>query len=77
MTEQAALAQAVARSCEPADGSDEALAARAVADWIGPRAGIVEQVRRTIDEIEQGGQGWSFAKLTIANVALRDLATSA
>ncbi len=77
MTEQATLAGAVARSCEPADGADEARAARAVADWIGPRAGIVEQVRRTIDEIEQGGQGWSFAKLTIANVALRDLATSA
>ena len=77
MTEQATLAGAVARQCDPGDGADEARAAQVVADWIGPRSAIVEQVRRTIDEIEQSGQGWSFAKLTIANVALRDLAASA
>jgi len=77
MTEQATLSAAVARQCQSGDGADEARAAEVVADWIGPRAGIVDQVRRTIDEIEQSGQGWSFAKLTIANVALRDLATSA
>jgi len=77
MTEQTTLASAVARQCAAQDGADEARAAQVVADWIGPRSATVEQVRRTIDEIEQGGQGWSFAKLTIANVALRDLAASA
>jgi NAD-specific glutamate dehydrogenase len=69
MTEQATLSAAVARQCQSGDGADEARAAEVVADWIGPRAGIVDQVRRTIDEIEQSGQGWSFAKLTIANAS--------
>jgi len=77
MAEQSALAGAVARKSEAADGADETRAAAAVREWIGPRSGVVDQVRRTIDEIDQGGQGWSFAKLTIANVALRDLAASA
>ena len=27
-----------------------------------------------MDEFEQSGQGWNFAKLTIANAALRELA---
>ena len=77
MTEQAALAGAVARQGSAGDGADGARAAQVVADWIGPRSTIVDQVRRTIDEIEQSGQDWSFAKLTIATVALRDLAASA
>ena len=77
MSEQASLTRAISAKATTADGADESRAGKVVADWIGPRAAQVEQVRRTIDEIEQGGQGWSFAKLTIANVALRDLATSA
>jgi glutamate dehydrogenase len=30
--------------------------------------------RRTIDDIESSGGPWTFAKLTIANAALRELA---
>ena len=32
---------------------------------------------RSVDEIEQSGRGWTFAKLTIANMTIRDLAASA
>ena len=32
---------------------------------------------RTVDEIESGGGPWTFAKLTIANAALRELASEA
>ena len=77
MAEQATLTRAVATKTDSACGADDARAAKAVNNWIGARTGSVEQVRRAIDEIEAAGQGWSFAKLTIANVALRDLAASA
>ena len=41
------------------------------------RAGLVESVRASVDEIEQSGSGWTFAKLTIANATIRDLAVAA
>jgi hypothetical protein len=31
----------------------------------------VDRARAVIDEIEQTADGWSFAKLTIANAALK------
>jgi glutamate dehydrogenase len=34
----------------------------------------VQAARRTLDEIEGAGGEWSFAKLTIAHAALRELA---
>jgi len=34
----------------------------------------VQFARNTIADIEKDGGGWSFAKLTIANAALRELA---
>ena len=49
----------------------------AVDAWIGPRLSVVEGVRASVDEIEQSGSGWTFAKLTIANATLRDLASAA
>ena len=33
--------------------------------------------RRTIEEVEASSGGWTFAKLTIANGALRELAAQA
>ena len=50
---------------------------RAVDAWIGPRLKIVEGVRASVDEIEASGAGWTFAKLTIANGAIREVAASA
>ncbi len=46
----------------------------ATSAWTTLRHGKVNAARRTIDEIEAAGGAWSFAKLTIANAALRELA---
>jgi glutamate dehydrogenase len=48
-----------------------------VASWAQLHSGPGRAVKRTIEEIEQAGGGWTFAKLTIANAALRELATAA
>jgi glutamate dehydrogenase len=45
--------------------------------WIGPRQKTVEGVRASVDEIEASGAGWTFAKLTIANSVIREIASSA
>ncbi len=77
MEEQMTLTRAVARASKVSDGANEAAGEAAVDAWIGPRLATVEGVRASVDEIEQSGQGWSFAKLTIANAVIRDLAASA
>ncbi|HWE45639.1 MAG TPA: NAD-glutamate dehydrogenase [Caulobacteraceae bacterium] len=77
LTEQAALTRAVAKAASPGAGADAKSAQTAIRDWIGERAKSVEAARRTVDEIEQSGAGWTFAKLTIANAALRELAAGA
>ncbi|WP_339914680.1 NAD-glutamate dehydrogenase [uncultured Brevundimonas sp.] len=77
MSEQMVLTRAVARSVDASVGESEAAAERAVDDWIGPRLKIVEGVRASVDEIEASGSGWSFAKLTIANGVIREVAASA
>ena len=58
-------------------GESEAKAEQAVDAWIGPRLRIVEGVRASVDEIETSGAGWTFAKLTIANGAIREVAATA
>jgi glutamate dehydrogenase len=78
MAEQSALARAVAAASPLTVGANGKAARQAVQAFTsGPRASAFEQVKKTMDEIEQGGQGWNFAKLTIANAALRELAASA
>ena len=71
--EQAALAAAVMRfvgrpNAEPA--ADTA----AVAAWSADHSASVKAARQTLEGIEKSGGAWSFAKLTIANAALRSLA---
>ena len=77
MSEQMVLTRAVARSCDMSVGESEAKAEQAVDAWIGPRLRIVEGVRASVDEIETSGAGWTFAKLTIANGAIREVAATA
>ncbi|NBB52955.1 NAD-glutamate dehydrogenase [Rhizobium sp. CRIBSB] len=77
MQEQLVLTRAVARASEVSVGRSEATAEAAVDAWIGPRLSMVEGVRASVDEIEQSGAGWTFAKLTIANSVIREVATSA
>ncbi len=49
--------------------------ATAIAGWVEPRKAAVERAKSVIDEIEQTADGWTFAKLTIGNVALKAAST--
>jgi glutamate dehydrogenase len=77
MNEQLVLTRAVARGADVSVGASEATAEAAVDAWIGARLEMVEGVRASVDEIEASGSGWTFAKLTIANSAIREIAASA
>ena len=77
MVEQMTLTRAVAASTTLSAGSDEAAAEAAVDAWIGSRLEIVEGLRASVDEIVASGTGWTFAKLTIANSVIREIAASA
>ncbi len=77
MAEQVLLTRAVARGSKASVGASEAAAEAAVDAWIGSRLATVEGVRASVDEIEASGSGWTFAKLTIANSAIREIASSA
>jgi len=75
--EQTAITQAVLKfAANPQAGDEEASAKAAVSSWAALRAEAVRAARRTVEDIEQAGGGWTFAKLTIANAALRGLATA-
>ncbi|MBC7551323.1 MAG: NAD-glutamate dehydrogenase, partial [Cellulomonas sp.] len=76
MAEQVALTRAVAKSTDASVGVSEEAAEAAVEKWIGPRQAVVEGVRASVDEIAASGSGWTFAKLTIANGAIRAVANS-
>jgi glutamate dehydrogenase len=75
LAEQAMLTRAImdfAGSEQAA--ADPSSAYAAVASWAALRREPVQAARRTLDEIEGAGGEWSFAKLTIAHAALRELA---
>ena len=48
-----------------------------MASWTALRHDAAEAAAKSIEEIEAAGGGWTFAKLTIANAALRELAAGA
>lgn len=78
LTEQTAITEAVLKFAANAQaGEDELSAKAAIASWAALRGDRPKAVKRTIDDIEQAGGGWTFAKLTIANAALRELSTAA
>ncbi|HAD83889.1 MAG TPA: NAD-glutamate dehydrogenase, partial [Brevundimonas sp.] len=77
MTEQQQLTRAVAKASAEAAGAGEDSAEQAVDAWIGARMDQVEALRGSVDEIETSGSGWTFAKLTIANGAIREVLASA
>ena len=74
MAEQVALTREVAKASDVSVGASEQAAEAAVDAWIGPRQARVEGLRASVDEIEASGSGWTFAKLTIANGAIRSVA---
>ncbi|ATQ44677.1 NAD-glutamate dehydrogenase [Caulobacter mirabilis] len=78
LAEQAQVARAVMVFAASPDAAEDADTARStVASWAQLHSGPGRAVKRTIEEIEQAGGGWTFAKLTIANAALRELANAA
>jgi glutamate dehydrogenase len=73
VAEQAKLTGAIMDTCGPDEAGDRA--AHAVSTWMAERGDAVRSVKRTVEEVERAPGGWTFAKLTIANAALRDLAS--
>jgi glutamate dehydrogenase len=75
LTQQADLTRAIMAFAGGPQCADDATQARhAASAWTALRFDKVEVARRTIDDIEASGGAWTFAKLTIANAALRELA---
>ena len=78
LTEQTSITQAVLKFAANAQaGEDEGAAKSAISSWAALRGDRPRAVKRTIEDIEQAGGGWTFAKLTIANAALRELSSAA
>jgi glutamate dehydrogenase len=73
LAEQAALAGAMmVRADGPHDGSPDRARA-AVNAWVAAHAEAAREAKTTVEDVERSGGGWTFAKLTIANAALREL----
>jgi glutamate dehydrogenase len=78
LTEQTSITESVLKFAANAQAAeDEGAAKSAIASWAALRGDRPKAVKRTIEDIEQAGGGWTFAKLTIANAALRELSTAA
>ena len=70
--QQVARTREIAQAAKSPDAAASLQAAtEAVEGWSGARREPVDRARRTLEGIEQAAGGWSFAKLTIANAALR------
>lgn len=78
LSEQTQLTRAIMAFAGGAQAGDDAASAKgAVAAWAALRPDLAQAAVRTVEEIEAGGGQWTFAKLTIANAALRELAAEA
>ena len=78
LSEQTQLARAIMAFAGGSQAGDDAASAKAaVSAWAALRPDLAQAATRTVEEIEAGGGGWTFAKLTIANAALRELAAEA
>jgi glutamate dehydrogenase len=78
LAEQAGLTRSIMAFAGGAQaGEDETHARNAVSAWAQLRPEPARAAVRTIEEIETGGGAWTFAKLTIANAALRELTAEA
>ena len=78
LTQQAELTRALMSFAGSAQsGEDAAHAREAALSWAALRRDKADLARKTIAEIEASAGPWTFAKLTIANAALRELAEGA
>ncbi len=77
LAEQATVTRSVmALAGSERSADDPAKAARAVEIWSSKRKDLVRAANQAVEEIESVGGAWTFAKLTIANAALRELVSS-
>jgi glutamate dehydrogenase len=76
LSEQAAVTRSIMASAE-AVPDDAAAGRKAIAAWAQPRRAAVEAAARLVADIEGLGEPWSFAKLSIANGAMRQLSATA
>jgi glutamate dehydrogenase len=75
LTQQSDLTRAIMAFAGGPQAGDDARSARdACTAWSALRFDKVAAARRTIDDIEASAGPWTFAKLTIANAAVRELA---
>ena len=75
LTEQAEATRAVVGFAKAADAGADANAARAAVDaWADQRKDAAESAKKILEDVQSAPGGWSFAKLTIVNAALRGLA---
>jgi glutamate dehydrogenase len=75
LSQQAELTRTLMAFAGGAQAGDEAEHARdAAASWAALHHDKATAARRTIEDIQASGGPWTFAKLTIANAALRELA---
>ncbi|MDP1872865.1 NAD-glutamate dehydrogenase [Phenylobacterium sp.] len=78
LSEQTAVARAVMGKARGATaGADARSAEAAIKAWSASVRDAVASANRTLAEIESAPGGWTFAKLTIAHGALRELAVRA
>jgi glutamate dehydrogenase len=75
LTEQTSITQSVLKFAANAQAGDDESRRQGGHHLLGrpARRSRPSAVKRTIEDIEQAGGGWTFAKLTIANAALREL----
>jgi glutamate dehydrogenase len=75
LTQQGELSRTIMAFAGSSQAGDDAEHAKDASNsWAALHRDKASAVRRTIDDIEAAGGAWSFAKLTIANAALRELA---
>jgi glutamate dehydrogenase len=78
LSEQTALTRALMDfAASPQAAETDEVARDTLSSWTALHRDPVVQAKRVIEEIEGAGGAWSFAKLTIANAALRELTTAA
>jgi len=77
LAEQTAVTRALMSfAASPQAGDSPEAVDAAIASWSSLRREAVAVARRTLEEIEASTGTWTFAKLTIANAALRELAAA-
>jgi glutamate dehydrogenase len=75
LVEQTALTRAIMRFAGGAQAAEDPKAT--LAAWSALHADQVRMIAQALGNVEKAAGGWSFAKLTIANAALREIAQAA